>query len=121
MRNSNNVAISLDNEKLNQNLTNMLPCNTTSMIQYSKSPSINGNGFSMSPYYNLFDSLEPMPMESIELLSHQLPPGFRFHPTDEELINAYLKKKITSSMTQFTSIIADINIYKYNPWDLPGD
>ena len=75
--------------------------------------------FLISPNNNLFASLNPM--ESIELLTHQLPPGFRFHPTDEELINDYLKKKITSSMTQFTSIIADINIYKYNPWDLPGD
>ncbi|CAM8903236.1 unnamed protein product [Rhodiola kirilowii] len=24
----------------------------------------------------------------------QLPPGFRFHPTDEELVVHYLKKKI---------------------------
>ncbi|KAJ0989391.1 hypothetical protein J5N97_007747 [Dioscorea zingiberensis] len=58
-------------------------------------------------------------MEKIGLLGYQLPPGFRFHPTDEELINDYLKKKITSSLSPSSSIIADINLYKYNPWDLP--
>ncbi|KAE8684067.1 ONAC010 protein [Hibiscus syriacus] len=48
-----------------------------------------------------------------------LPPGFRFHPTDEELILHYLKKKVSSS--SFTvSIIADVDIYKFDPWDLPA-
>lgn len=48
-----------------------------------------------------------------------LPPGFRFHPTDEELIFHYLSKKVTS--TPFPdSIIAEVDIYKFDPWDLPG-
>ncbi|KAL5767987.1 hypothetical protein ACOSQ2_014770 [Xanthoceras sorbifolium] len=48
-----------------------------------------------------------------------LPPGFRFHPTDEELILHYLKKKLSS--TPFpVSIIADVDIYKFDPWDLPA-
>lgn len=48
-----------------------------------------------------------------------LPPGFRFHPTDEELILHYLKKKLAS--TPFpVSIIADVDIYKFDPWDLPA-
>lgn len=49
-----------------------------------------------------------------------LPAGFRFHPTDEELIVHYLKKKITSSTNSIVSIIADIDLYKFNPWELPG-
>ncbi|KAE8673380.1 ONAC010 protein [Hibiscus syriacus] len=50
-----------------------------------------------------------------------LPPGFRFHPTDEELINHYLKPKVLHSSDQPTfSITADVNIYKFDPWDLPG-
>ena len=49
-----------------------------------------------------------------------LPPGFRFHPTDEELIVHYLKKKVSSSPNPTVSIIADIDLYKFNPWDLPG-
>ncbi|KAJ4848077.1 hypothetical protein Tsubulata_015473 [Turnera subulata] len=48
-----------------------------------------------------------------------LPPGFRFHPTDEELILHYLRKKVAS--TPFpVSIIADVDIYKFDPWELPG-
>ncbi|KAH0448227.1 hypothetical protein IEQ34_022027 [Dendrobium chrysotoxum] len=48
-----------------------------------------------------------------------LPPGFRFHPTDQELIIHYLRKKITSSLPPSYSIIADIDLYKFNPWELP--
>jgi len=49
-----------------------------------------------------------------------LPPGFRFHPTDEELILHYLRKKVSSSPVPL-SIIADVDIYKSDPWDLPGN
>ncbi|XP_059639140.1 NAC domain-containing protein 2-like [Cornus florida] len=48
-----------------------------------------------------------------------LPPGFRFHPTDEELITHYLKKKVSSSTNPIISMITDINLYKFNPWELP--
>ncbi|KAK8914024.1 NAC transcription factor NAM-B2 [Platanthera zijinensis] len=54
------------------------------------------------------------------LTSSHLPPGFRFHPTDEELILCYLSKKITSCLPSDWDIVADIDIYKFNPWDLPG-
>ncbi|KAE8710318.1 NAC transcription factor NAM-B1 [Hibiscus syriacus] len=47
-----------------------------------------------------------------------LPPGFRFHPTDEELVLHYLMKKLSSSPFP-ASIIADVDIYKFDPWDLP--
>ncbi|KAK9290921.1 hypothetical protein L1049_009100 [Liquidambar formosana] len=49
-----------------------------------------------------------------------LPPGFRFHPTDEELILHYLRKKLTSTVPFPVSIIADVDIYKFDPWDLPA-
>ncbi|GLJ07117.1 hypothetical protein SUGI_0058820 [Cryptomeria japonica] len=49
----------------------------------------------------------------------ELPPGFRFHPTDEELLIHYLRKKISSSPLP-VSIIADVDLYKFDPWDLPG-
>ncbi|XP_071709753.1 NAC transcription factor 32-like [Rutidosis leptorrhynchoides] len=51
-------------------------------------------------------------------LNIQLPPGFRFHPTDEELIVHYLYKKVTST-TLPASIFAEIDLYKFNPWELP--
>ncbi|XAR59190.1 hypothetical protein NMG60_11014892 [Bertholletia excelsa] len=47
-------------------------------------------------------------------------PGFRFHPTDEELIIHYLRKKVSFPSAPFLSIIADIDLYKFNPWDLPA-
>ncbi|KAF8370179.1 hypothetical protein HHK36_003735 [Tetracentron sinense] len=48
-----------------------------------------------------------------------LPPGFRFHPTDEELVVHYLKKK-ASSVPLPVTIIAEIDLYKFDPWELPG-
>ncbi|XP_042410426.1 protein CUP-SHAPED COTYLEDON 1-like [Zingiber officinale] len=48
----------------------------------------------------------------------QLPPGFRFHPTDEELITYYLLKKVLDS--SFASrAIAEIDLNKSEPWELP--
>ena len=49
----------------------------------------------------------------------QLPPGFRFHPTDEELVLHYLCRKC-SSLPVPAPIIAEIDLYKYDPWLLPG-
>ncbi|EPS62083.1 hypothetical protein M569_12710, partial [Genlisea aurea] len=49
----------------------------------------------------------------------QLPPGFRFHPTDEELVVHYLCRRCASQSIA-VSIIAEIDLYKHNPWDLPG-
>lgn len=48
-----------------------------------------------------------------------LPPGFRFHPTDEELVIHYLKKRVASSPLP-VPIIAEIDLYKFDPWELPG-
>ncbi|KAG5062382.1 hypothetical protein AAZX31_02G066200 [Glycine max] len=51
--------------------------------------------------------------------SNNLPPGFRFHPTDEELILHYLRKKV-ASIPLPVSIIAEVDIYKFDPWELPA-
>ncbi|XVF85901.1 hypothetical protein PTKIN_Ptkin17bG0155100 [Pterospermum kingtungense] len=50
--------------------------------------------------------------------SSDLPPGFRFHPTDEELIIFYLKNQ-TKSRPCPVSIIPEVDIYKFDPWQLP--
>ncbi|XP_055830512.1 NAC domain-containing protein 100-like [Solanum dulcamara] len=48
----------------------------------------------------------------------ELPPGFRFHPTDEELITHYLSNKVVD--TNFIAIaIGDVDLNKIEPWDLP--
>ncbi|XXG39242.1 hypothetical protein AAC387_Pa01g0253 [Persea americana] len=47
-----------------------------------------------------------------------LPPGFRFHPTDEELVDYYLKRKINNRKIEL-EIIPEVDLYKFEPWDLP--
>lgn len=48
----------------------------------------------------------------------ELPPGFRFHPTDEELITHYLSKKIADC--DFSAIaIGEADMNNVEPWDLP--
>ncbi|GFP90378.1 NAC domain-containing protein 100 [Phtheirospermum japonicum] len=48
----------------------------------------------------------------------ELPPGFRFHPTDEELITHYLSPKALN--IDFSSIVVgEVDLNKVEPWDLP--
>lgn len=48
-----------------------------------------------------------------------MPPGFRFHPTDEELITHYLSKKVFDS-NFFAKAIGEVDMNKIEPWDLPS-
>ncbi|CAL1392919.1 unnamed protein product [Linum trigynum] len=48
-----------------------------------------------------------------------LGPGFRFHPTDEELLRYYLKQKVTNKPVRFDLIFV-VDVYRTEPWDLPG-
>ncbi|CAI0388419.1 unnamed protein product [Linum tenue] len=48
----------------------------------------------------------------------ELPAGFRFHPTDEELITHYLSPKVRND--SFCAIaIGEVDLNKCEPWDLP--
>ncbi|KAA8525906.1 hypothetical protein F0562_007994 [Nyssa sinensis] len=47
-----------------------------------------------------------------------LPPGFRFHPTDEELVGYYLKRKVEGLEIEL-EVIPLIDLYKFDPWELP--
>nr|DAD48795.1 TPA_asm: hypothetical protein HUJ06_018732 [Nelumbo nucifera] len=66
-----------------------------------------------------------MPSVCISKRSHAmggeaaLAPGFRFHPTDEELVSYYLKRKILGKPFRFEAI-SEVDLYKTEPWDLPG-
>ncbi|GLU06915.1 hypothetical protein SLE2022_239000 [Rubroshorea leprosula] len=47
------------------------------------------------------------------------PPGFRFHPTDEELVLYYLKRKMCRKRLKL-DIVGEIDVYKFEPEELPG-
>ncbi|KAF7820357.1 NAC domain-containing protein 17-like [Senna tora] len=46
-------------------------------------------------------------------------PGFRFHPTDEELIMYYLKRKMCRKKLKL-DVIRETDVYKWDPEELPG-
>lgn len=54
----------------------------------------------------------------VEKVDDVMLPGFRFHPTDEELVGFYLKRKIQQRSLPI-ELIKQVDIYKYDPWDLP--
>ncbi|KAL5544509.1 hypothetical protein UlMin_008293 [Ulmus minor] len=47
-----------------------------------------------------------------------LPPGFRFHPTDEELISRYLYEKVVD-ISFSCRAIGEVDLNKSEPWELP--
>lgn len=49
----------------------------------------------------------------------ELPAGFRFHPTDEELVKHYLCRRCAAQSIA-VPIIREIDLYKFDPWVLPG-
>ena len=51
--------------------------------------------------------------------SMNLPPGFRFFPTDEELVVHFLHRR-ASLLPCHPDVIPDLDLYPYDPWDLPG-
>ena len=46
-------------------------------------------------------------------------PGFRFHPTEEELLDFYLKNMVYGKRMHY-DIIGFLNIYHHDPLDLPS-
>ncbi|CAN1228583.1 NAC domain-containing protein 35 [Linum grandiflorum] len=46
-------------------------------------------------------------------------PGFRFHPTEEELIQFYLRRKVEGKPFN-VELITSLDLYRYDPWHLPG-
>ncbi|GMH17323.1 hypothetical protein Nepgr_019164 [Nepenthes gracilis] len=47
----------------------------------------------------------------------RVPPGFRFHPTEEELLLYYLKKKVAYQAIDL-DVICEVDLNKLEPWDI---
>lgn len=63
--------------------------------------------------------MEEVPMLREENEGIDLPPGFRFHPTDEEIITHYLSSKVFNH--NFTArAMGEVDLNKCEPWDLPS-
>uniref|UniRef100_A0A0E0KVB0 NAC domain-containing protein n=1 Tax=Oryza punctata TaxID=4537 RepID=A0A0E0KVB0_ORYPU len=64
-------------------------------------------------------------MSLISMMEANLPPGFRFHPRDEELVVDYLYHKLSSAGGgdggEFYGGVAmvDVDLNKCEPWELP--
>ncbi|KAJ4757823.1 NAC domain containing protein 1 [Rhynchospora pubera] len=64
-----------------------------------------------------------MDMNYLSMVEAKLPPGFRFHPRDDELVLDYLCKKAAggSSSNGFYGFptLVDVDLNRVEPWDLP--
>ncbi|CAN6449769.1 unnamed protein product [Victoria cruziana] len=63
----------------------------------------------------------PRSMEEVKVL----PTGFRFHPTEEELVCHYLRNKVfpskPSSSRSAVELIREVDVYRFDPADLPAE
>ncbi|CAF2127377.1 unnamed protein product [Brassica rapa] len=55
---------------------------------------------------------------SISMVEANLPPGFRFHPRDDELVCDYLMKRTVRSLYQ-PVVLIEVDLNKCEPWDIP--
>lgn len=61
-------------------------------------------------------------MRSISMVEANLPPGFRFHPRDDELVCDYLMKKVTCAPCDSRCpLMVEVDLNKCEPWDIPGE
>lgn len=61
-------------------------------------------------------------MSFLSMVEAELPPGFRFHPRDDELICDYLAPKVAGKVgfSGRRPPMVDVDLNKVEPWDLPG-
>ncbi|PIN01355.1 hypothetical protein CDL12_26137 [Handroanthus impetiginosus] len=50
----------------------------------------------------------------------EMPPGYRFYPTEEELVCFYLHSQLEGRrMSEINRVIPLLDIYRFEPWQLP--
>lgn len=69
----------------------------------------------MSPNHNL----EHTDYDKDEHEHDIVMPGFRFHPTEEELVEFYLRRMVEGKRFN-VELITFLDLYRYDPWELPG-
>lgn len=64
---------------------------------------------------------EEMKESSISMVEAKLPPGFRFHPKDDELVCDYLmRRSLDHSNHQPPLVLIQVDLNKCEPWDIPS-
>ncbi|MCO5568490.1 hypothetical protein L7F22_022189 [Adiantum nelumboides] len=65
----------------------------------------------------------PIDMTGLDFRPTQLPnlPGFRFHPTEQELVGFYLIHKIAGALPPTFDLIPEVELYLHHPWELVED
>lgn len=64
------------------------------------------------------ENKEEIKKGSISMVEANLPPGFRFHPRDDELVCDYLMKRTVRSLYQ-PIVLIEVDLNKCEPWDIP--
>ncbi|KAF3333687.1 NAC domain-containing protein 21/22-like protein [Carex littledalei] len=65
-------------------------------------------------------------MSILSMVEAKLPPGFRFHPRDDELVCEYLVPKVgrkdskSALMPGLSEAMVAVDLNKCEPWDLPA-
>ncbi|KAG5593950.1 hypothetical protein H5410_035182 [Solanum commersonii] len=93
--------------------------NTSPTNNVSKDNLISANHINELPISAVFSNKNSngdqiMATEDVEALMKRFPPGFRFYPTDYELIKYYLERKL-ANLPLHPNKIYEMNIYKYDP------
>jgi hypothetical protein len=53
-------------------------------------------------------------------MANSLPPGYRFYPTEKELICFYLRHKLDGLRDDIKRVIPVFQVYSVDPWQLTG-
>jgi len=58
-------------------------------------------------------------LNPIEGKTYKLPVGYMFDPTDQVLVDYYLRKRVTAQPLP-NDLIRDYDVHQTEPWELPG-
>ncbi|XP_010514017.1 PREDICTED: NAC domain-containing protein 35 isoform X2 [Camelina sativa] len=92
---------------------------TTSIIPMSTQVNNNEKGIEEDDHRGGHESNVQNDDEADDHDHDMVMPGFRFHPTEEELIEFYLRRKVEGKRFN-VELITFLDLYRYDPWELPA-